>query len=125
MESLKITLRTMILADWAPSIRQAVGLVATAMAMAYALGYVSGKFIHQANDRLARATTKPTPFVVKHQQLPEISEPCAETSAPEGCALSTRQFARVLVSQGMSKRMAARTLGVHERTVRRYLQEAA
>lgn len=127
------TLKAALLSDWAPAIRQAVTHLAYACALAYALGHVSGTWVHRANDRLAQ-------LVAHHGQpvrhaLPAApaelegepdTDPQAAEAAPEPPRLlTTREAALMLVAEGASYRLTARTLGVSDRTVRRWLREAA
>lgn len=143
MQSLRTvtaTTATALRSDWGPAIRQAVTLAATACAMVYALGYVSGAWVHRTNDRLAQLVAHHGEAVEHLGPIPELPPlPAAEpASEPQSLGsepiesgvepwhvLTDQEAARLLVANGASRRLAARTLGVSDRTVRRWLREAA
>lgn len=122
----------MITADWGPQLRQIVTVAAAACALAYAMGYASGRWVHAMNDDLtrfacARHALQATTLQEAGAGAPmdDLSDDAIEAPAPEGAVVLTRaHMARSLVASGASRRQAARTIGVSERTVRRYLQEA-
>ncbi len=118
--------------DWAPYIEAAVRALATAAAFVYTCGYVSGRWLHNLNDRLAALLVR-QPAPVKDQSIlvqqfgkpaPVIVQRCAVAAVPARCGIKAPRVhpAVTLAASGLSQRAIAAKLGCTRYEVRKALK---
>ncbi len=133
--------------DWAPYIEQAVRAIATAAAFVYTAGYVSGRWLHNLNDRLAlwvagrhydaadaaAGALALQQFKASGQRSYSLKEVMAELDAPvlyrcapvvARCGIQAPRVhpAVTLAASGLSQRAIAAKLGCTRYEVRKVLK---
>jgi hypothetical protein len=134
-------------ADWAPHIEQAARALATAAAFVYTAGYVSGRWLHNLNDRLAlwvagrhydaadaaAGALALQSFVASGERSYSLEEVMAELDAPvlyrcaavpARCGIQAPRVhpAVTLAASGLSQRAIARRLCCTRYEVRKALK---